>query len=71
VIEKFPIILCWRSRVSAVVKNLTADTSGSLTKLSGISQSQGQFDMSIYRMIAATNLNLGQIKIAIKISIHI
>jgi hypothetical protein len=34
--------------------NLTADTSRSLTKLSGISQLRGQFDMNIYRMIAAT-----------------
>jgi hypothetical protein len=45
--------------VSAVVKipecvaggNLTADTSGSLTKLFGISQSRRQFDMSIRRIL--------------------
>jgi hypothetical protein len=36
--------------------NLTADTSGSLTKFSGISQPRGQFDMSIYGMIATTEI---------------
>jgi hypothetical protein len=52
--------------VPAVVKIpdcVAADTSGSLTKLSGIFQSRGQFDKSTYSPNDRCNLNLGQIKI--------